>query len=746
MTIASILTQIRYSSNGVAVAFPFPNKIFATTDLIVTLIDTQGVIYSFTNQANVALGLSYTIANVDSDSGSTVFFNVSPTAVWQIDLRSLVPDLQSTSVKNQGTFLPELHEEAFDRLTREIQDLLRLTYTYGIHGPDSEIVAWPALPAPAQRKGLILGFDLVTGLPTAAVVTNTVVTQSLLGQLLFPQTLAESQAGVVPTNFFRFTEPYDTRREGAVMDNATDDTVALNKALLVAGQAVNGSLGGAISMATGVSLLSSLVLLPNRVRVLGVNKRGSYFKATAGWSFGNGIVAYSAATAYLMGQFVLSGGIPYIARQNSTNQTPAASPTFWNPVSNAMFYAQNYYAGGAGISMFDSTLENVTVDCNSLANLGCVLSSAWQEDCGLRGVLLINFSTYGVKYQDGFGGASLSKIVDCEIFGGAAAGAIGIDVEQVSLSGSVFLLNVTDTSITGGAFSLDRGINMVAENLHCRSVHFETTVHGIYLQGAGNHTLIGVTGATTVTNLVTIDSNFTGTVKMLGCSRNGTTNFLNDQRVRQVAQLGAITGGAGYVSGTYSNVPLTGGTGAGATAQVVVAAGIVTQVNMSKPGTGYTVGDSLTTSNANLGGSGAGFAVPVFQIFTGYGVLAGRDFSDLTIAPSVNLTLTGESAVRSPFSLFAWGVFDGTLAGTNAPAAGQNVLNVQRTGVGRYLVTLANALTGALQMAVIPTNGSPTLLTTAAPAGAASLNIAINNSGTGAATDSNDVRFIVVGL
>lgn len=79
--------------------------------------------------------------------------------------------------------------------------------------------------------------------------------------------------------------------------------------------------------------------------------------------------------------------------------------------------------------------------------------------------------------------------------------------------------------------------------------------------------------------------------------------------------LGTITPGAGYATpGTYTAVPLTGGTGTLAKATIIVAGGAVTSVTITTPGSGYVVGDVLSASNANLGGSGAGFSIPVTQV------------------------------------------------------------------------------------------------------------------------------------
>jgi hypothetical protein len=78
---------------------------------------------------------------------------------------------------------------------------------------------------------------------------------------------------------------------------------------------------------------------------------------------------------------------------------------------------------------------------------------------------------------------------------------------------------------------------------------------------------------------------------------------------------GSFTAGTLYVPGTYSDVPLTGGSGSGATATIVVnSSGGVASVTLTNGGQFYVAGNVLGVSNSNLGGAGSGFAITVATV------------------------------------------------------------------------------------------------------------------------------------
>jgi hypothetical protein len=102
-------------------------------------------------------------------------------------------------------------------------------------------------------------------------------------------------------------------------------------------------------------------------------------------------------------------------------------------------------------------------------------------------------------------------------------------------------------------------------------------------------------------------------VALTGGTGTGATANITVNNAGGIIALDTLVGGTLYGNGTYTAVPLTGGTGTGAQATIVVASGIVTTVTLTASGTGYTDNNVLSASDANLGnlGTGSGFTISV---------------------------------------------------------------------------------------------------------------------------------------
>jgi len=75
-----------------------------------------------------------------------------------------------------------------------------------------------------------------------------------------------------------------------------------------------------------------------------------------------------------------------------------------------------------------------------------------------------------------------------------------------------------------------------------------------------------------------------------------------------------VTPGGSLTDGTYYNVPLTGGSGSGALATIVVSGGYVTTVTITQGGSSYVAGDAISASVTNIGNTGTTFTGTVYSV------------------------------------------------------------------------------------------------------------------------------------
>lgn len=114
MTISSNDRRKTYVGNGVATAFGGPRAFLASHIQVFT--GTHPV-YALVPPAQ------YTVSGLRANS-STITFNSAPALNLDILILRTVPMDQPADITNQGAFLPEIHEDAFDYRVMQLQQLL----------------------------------------------------------------------------------------------------------------------------------------------------------------------------------------------------------------------------------------------------------------------------------------------------------------------------------------------------------------------------------------------------------------------------------------------------------------------------------------------------------------------------------------------------------------------------------------------------------------------------------------------
>jgi len=113
-----------YIGDGTVNTFPFAFKVFATSDLRVTVAQLAGA------PATLTLGADYTVllnADQDNQPGGDVRTHEALADGAQLTITSAVPYHQPLDIQNQGGFYPQAIEDALDRsviLTQQLADAL----------------------------------------------------------------------------------------------------------------------------------------------------------------------------------------------------------------------------------------------------------------------------------------------------------------------------------------------------------------------------------------------------------------------------------------------------------------------------------------------------------------------------------------------------------------------------------------------------------------------------------------------
>jgi hypothetical protein len=208
MTIASENQRNDYTGNGATSVYSYTFKILNNSDLKVTQRDTDNV------ETELVLSTDYTITGVgDAGGGSITLTAGNLTTDYHLTIRLDATLKQETDIRNQGTFYPEGHEDAFDHQVNisktqqaQLDRAIKIPATY----PDMSV----DLPAPIAGKVLKInetgtGFILIdVGDATLAIPADDSITTSMYTTAAYPVLLVGAQtiAGLkTMTSSFKIT-------------------------------------------------------------------------------------------------------------------------------------------------------------------------------------------------------------------------------------------------------------------------------------------------------------------------------------------------------------------------------------------------------------------------------------------------------------------------------------------------------------------------------------------------------------
>lgn len=176
-----------YTTNGVTTTFPFTFKAMAEGEVRVFRIASTGI------ETEISSG-SYDVT-LGEDGGSVVF-TVAPAAGDPLYIGTDPDFTQQITFENQGAFLPEVMNEAFDRAA--IRDLaIKRDLDRAIRVPLGEESA--VLPPIADRTLKYLGFD-ADGLPIATNAVVDLVANEALGISVGEQDMGTTPGTILSDN------------------------------------------------------------------------------------------------------------------------------------------------------------------------------------------------------------------------------------------------------------------------------------------------------------------------------------------------------------------------------------------------------------------------------------------------------------------------------------------------------------------------------------------------------------------
>lgn len=251
MTIG-ITSRVGIRCDGSTKVFPIPIQAYQATDFTVIL---TAPVSAGGSQALLALNSDYSLAPFGSLQPPQWTLTTLATAAYAsgYTLQVFPNPVQSQQTQyTQGRAFPSLALQTnIDRLTQMVQRL-QDQLSRSVRAPDGDVSPGTRLPAAVSRQSMYLATDGKGNVIATAALPGTANTQASLGPILYPQTAAETAAGVTVVNSI-FPPGWVERYGTNATPGTTDMTAAVQAAMNVAKQS-----GGPVYIgATGTCLVTA---------------------------------------------------------------------------------------------------------------------------------------------------------------------------------------------------------------------------------------------------------------------------------------------------------------------------------------------------------------------------------------------------------------------------------------------------------------------------------------------------------